>query len=647
VVGTVRTKHEQLKTLTPAEPGFGSFRIALKDEVRISEISQKLSHFGYKNLGRVQVVEPGEFSFRGGLLDIWLERYKIPVRLDLIGERVEGIYLFNPLTHEKVRNLKEVFIIPLRSLPDLSKTWKKQGEKNYEKIFLSEIKEGDYVVHIDNGIGRFLGFRNQNENTQLVVEYARGDRLYVPLQQIERLTKYIGTGGRRVILNSLGTAAWEKTKERVADEVVTVAKDLLLLYAQRERVKRKPYPADSLWQKELENSFEFQETQDQLKALEEIKKDLQNNRPMDRLLVGDVGFGKTEIAIRAAFKVAENGKQVAVLVPTTILAEQHFHIFRERLSRFPIKVSLLSRFTEAPTEKQIINDVKNGAIDILIGTHRILSKDVLFSSLGLLIIDEEHKFGVEQKEKLKKLRTEVDVLSLSATPIPRSLYMSLAKIRDISILSSAPLGRLPIKTIVKEFDKNQIKEAIGLEMGRKGQTFYLSNRISTLQAKAGLISELVPSAKVGIAHGKMNEKSLEKTMESFYSGELDVLVCTTLIGSGLDIPNVNTIIIENAQKFGLSDLYQLRGRVGRGEREAFAYLFFPKGYKPEGSAAERLLAISQATEIGSGFKIASRDLEIRGAGNLLGTKQSGNIALVGFELYLQLLAHAVEELSKF
>lgn len=595
------------------------------------------------------MVEEGQFSFRGGLLDIWLERYKIPVRLDLIGNKLEGIYLFNPLTQEKIRELRELIIIPFRSLPDLDKVWKKQAKGEYEKIFLSEIKIGDFVVHIDNGIGKFIGFETKTINGQktenLIVEYARGDRMFVPVNQIERLTKYIGGSAKKPQLSSLGTAGWERIKQRVKDSVIEVAKDLLEVYARRELVKRKPYQHDSAWQKHLEDSFEYHETADQLSAIAEIEKDLENTRPMDRLLVGDVGFGKTEVAIRAAFKVAASGFQVAVLVPTTILAEQHYHLFKERLTDFPLKVAHLSRFVENDSQKYITQKLDDGSIDIVIGTHRILSKDIKFKNLGLLVIDEEHRFGVIQKEKLKKLRTELDVLSLSATPIPRTLHMSLTKIRDISLLATPPLGRLPIETKVEEYDLTEVKTAIEKELARNGQVFYLSNRIDTIQAKTKQIADLVPKARVAFAHGRMHEDKIEKVMDLFFDGRIDVLVCTSIIGSGLDIPNVNTIIIENSHKFGLADLYQLRGRVGRGEREAFAYLFYPKNYKPEGAAAMRLLAISQAKELGSGFKIANQDLEIRGAGNLLGSAQSGNISLVGFELYLQLLSQAVEKLQ--
>ncbi len=649
-VSVIKQETTEQTQNTPPKTRWESFRLAEKAEIHFSELAKLLSSYGYTSVGHQQIFEEGQFSFRGGLLDIWLERYKVPVRLDLIGNKLEGIYLFNPLTQEKIRTLKELIIIPFRSLPDLEKAWTKKGEKNYEKIFLSEIKVGDYVVHIDSGICRFLGYESKSvagvgQVESLVVEYARGDRLFVPVNQIERLTKYVGVGHRKPSLTTLGTASWERIKQRVKDSVINSAKELLEVYAQRELVRRSPYPVDPHWERELAVSFEYKETSDQMRAIAEVKSDLNLSRPMDRLLVGDVGFGKTEVAIRAAFQVANSGRQVAFLVPTTILADQHYHLFKERLKRFPIRVELLSRIVEKNKQKGIIEDVENDRIDILIGTHRLLSKEIHFRNLGLLIVDEEHRFGVLQKEKLKQARVEVDVLSLSATPIPRTLQMSLTKIRDISFLTTAPVGRLPIETHVSAFDFDTVKTALEKELARDGQVFYLSNRIPTIQAKAAQIQSLVPKAKIEFAHGQMGEEKLEQVMDRFYAGKIDILVCTTIIGSGLDLPNVNTIIIEDAQRFGLADLYQLRGRVGRGEREAFAYLFYPKGYKPEGAVAQRLLAISEAKELGSGFKIANQDLEIRGAGNLLGTEQSGNIALVGFELYIQLLTQAVEQLK--
>jgi len=629
----------------------GSFIVAKNQLLSTSQLVKNLVEFGYDNLRGAQVSQIGEFSTRGGLLDLWLERYKVPVRFDLIGEKVEQIYLFNHLTQEKIKDLKEVYIFPLRSTPVFAPKWAKKQIGDHERLFLSEIEVGDYVVHLDHGIARFTGvefkeIEPDNGKTYLILEYAKSDRLLVPIDQIERVTRYIGVTNKKPPLSYLGTGAWETVKQKVKEEVVTLAYDLLHLYARREIVKRKPYLPDQAWQKELASSFEFQETQDQLKALEDINKDLESNRPMDRLLIGDVGFGKTEVAIRASFKAVQEGKQVAILVPTTILAEQHYHLFKDRLQAFPVRVEIMSRFQAKERHNEVIDGLKDGSVDIVVGTHRLLSADVQFKSLGLVIIDEEHRFGVAAKEHFKKLRTEIDVLSLSATPIPRTLQMALAKIRQVSVLSTPPAGRQPIESFVGEIDENKIRGAIEQELARKGQVYYVYNRIPKIAARAFSLAKLVPKARVAFAHGQMGDRELEAVMDKFYNHEFDVLVSTTIIGSGLDMPNVNTIIIEGAQNFGLADLYQLRGRVGRSEREAFAYLFYPKNFRPEGAALERLTTMMEATELGAGFKIAQRDLEIRGAGNLLGTSQHGNIALVGFELYIQLLAQAVEQLSK-
>lgn len=431
------------------------------------------------------------------------------------------------------------------------------------------------------------------------------------------------------------------------ESIIKAAQDLLNLYAEREISSRPKYSADTSWQKQLGDSFEYEETEDQIKSTEEIKGDLQGGRPMDRILVGDVGFGKTEVAVRACFKVVQEGKQVAVLVPTTLLAEQHLHIFKNRLEQFPVVIEMLSRFRGEREQKEILEELKVGKIDIVIGTHRLLSGDVKFKDLGLLIVDEEHRFGVTHKERFKSLRTNVDVLSMTATPIPRTLHMALTRLRDISVLKQAPPGRKPIETFVGEFDSEKIKSAIESEIARGGQVYYLFNNVVGIARKASEVSSLVPNVKIVYAHGQMRGAELEEAMEQFYSGKTDVLVCTTIIGSGLDMPNVNTILIENVQKFGLAEMYQLRGRVGRSERKAYAYLFYPRGYVPAGDVLERLMAIGSASELGSGFKLAKKDLEIRGAGNLLGTAQHGNISLVGFELYIQLLSQAVERLKDF
>jgi transcription-repair coupling factor (superfamily II helicase) len=627
--------------------------IKLNAEIQIAELAKRLADLGYEKVGISTPEKEGQFSSRGNLVDLWLERYKTPVRIDLIGEKIENLYLFNPITQSKIKNLKEVYIVPFGATPKLASTWAKKAKfpagiskhglpaGRYERLFLSEIEPGDLVVHIDYGIGKFLGISNQ----QLVVEYVKGDKLYVPVGQIERLTKYIGAPGYKPRLNNLGTSGWERIKTRVRESIVKVAQDLLNLYAKREISDRPKYSVDTSWQKQLEDSFEYQETEDQIKSTEEIKGDLQGGRPMDRILVGDVGFGKTEVAVRVCFKVVQEGKQVAILVPTTLLAEQHFNLFKNRLEQFPVGIEMLSRFKGVREQKKILEELRLGKNDIVIGTHRLLSGDVEFKDLGLLIVDEEHRFGVTHKERLKNLRTNVDVLSMTATPIPRTLHMALTSLRDISVLKQAPPGRKPIKTYVGEINEETIKNAVESEIARGGQVYYLFNNVAEIAKKASDVFSLVPNAKIVYAHGQMREAELASAMEQFYSGKADVLVCTTIIGSGLDMPNVNTIIIENVQKFGLAETYQLRGRVGRSERKAYAYLFYPRGYVPAGDVLERFMAIGSASELGSGFKLAKKDLEIRGAGNLLGTAQHGNISLVGFELYIQLLSQVVEKLK--
>lgn len=659
---------EKLKQLdTPGvEVTTGGFVLEKKDTVEPSLLSKKLGNLGYSNIGQSIPNTAGEFSIRGGVVDIWLERYKRPVRIDLLGDKIEGIYLFEPSSGEKIKHLGEVYVVPFKATPVKEIKWPKsvkRGANKYERLFLSEIQPGDYAVHIDHGIGRFLGVEDVHprgvpqvrphlggekvgEALNLVIEYAKGDRLFVPVNQIERVTKFIGNPGFRPPLNYLGTGAWERTKERIKKSVVNIARELLQIYAVRETVKRAPYLSDSPWQRQLSESFPYTETQDQINALADISTDFRGSTPMDRLLVGDVGFGKTEVALRAAFKVVESGFQVAVLTPTTLLAEQHYHVFKDRLLDFPVTIDYLSRFASKKEIKERLADLKSGKLDIVIGTQRLLSVDVEFKRLSLLIIDEEHRFGVVAKEELKKKRLEVDVLSISATPIPRTLHMTLAKIRDISTLSIPPEGRLSIETKLLPLDWEKIREALLLEKSRGGQSYFVHNRIGTLMSIAKRIADLTPKLKIVYAHGQMPGSELEKVMNGFYDGEADVLVCTTIIGSGLDMPNVNTIFIDNAHKFGLADLHQLRGRVGRAYSQAYAYLFVPQGYTSKGTVYERLMTISEESELGAGFKIASRDLEIRGAGNLLGREQHGFINIVGFELYLRLLNKAVEMLKE-
>ncbi|NWF78073.1 MAG: transcription-repair coupling factor [Chloroflexi bacterium] len=515
--------------------------------------------------------------------------------------------------------------------------------------FLPQLAPGDYVVHVDHGIARFHGLaRMSSDSTEreyLVLEYAGGDRLYVPTERIDRVSRYIGAGDHPPRLSRLRTPEWQRTKNRVKESVAEIAQELLELYALREVTPGFAFSADSLWQQELEASFPYMETPDQLEAIMAVKEDMEKAKPMDRLICGDVGYGKTEIALRAAFKAVMDNKQVAILVPTTVLAQQHFLTFTERLQTFPVRVEMLSRFCPPEKEREILAGLAQGTVDICIGTHRLLQKDVAFKDLGLVIIDEEQQFGVVQKEKLKQIRKEVDTLALSATPIPRTLHMSLTGIRDMSIVGTPPEDRLSVKTYVGAYDATLVRQVILRELERNGQVFFVHNRVQSIALAAKKLQDLVPEARIVIAHGQMPEEQLEKVMTDFIAGKYDILVTTTIIQLGLDMPNVNTLIVDQADRFGLAQLYQLRGRVGRGINQAYAYFFFNEGKELTPQAYKRLRTILEATELGSGFAIAMKDLEIRGAGNLLGVKQSGHIAALGFDLYCQLLAEAVEELK--
>ena len=516
------------------------------------------------------------------------------------------------------------------------------------EAFASELSVGDHVVHVDHGIGRFSGVarmsREEGEREYLTLEYADGARLYVPNDQIDRVSPYIGSGDRAPALNRLGSQEWARAKRRVKASAEAIARELLALYARREVQKGYAFGEDTPWQQELEASFPYVETLDQLETIRAVKTDMEKTRPMDRLVCGDVGYGKTEVAVRAGFKAVMSGKQVAVLVPTTVLAQQHLHTFRERLDAFPVEVDMLSRFRSDREQKQVVEALKGGSVDICIGTHRLLQKDIEFKNLGLVVIDEEQRFGVAHKERLKRMREEVDVLTLSATPIPRTMHMSLVGVRDMSTMETPPEERLPIKTYVQEYDDEVVREAILREMDRGGQVFFVHNRVQNINGIAERLRREAPRAEIAVAHGQMPEHQLESVMLDFSDGRYDVLVCTTIIESGLDMPNVNTIIINDADKMGLSQLYQLRGRVGRGTDRAYAYFLFGRYRALTDVAEKRLTSILAASELGAGFRIAMKDLEIRGAGNLLGVEQSGHIAAVGFDLYTAMLARAVEEL---
>lgn len=519
----------------------------------------------------------------------------------------------------------------------------------HHKSLLPELSPGDYAVHVEHGIARFAGMSRLGldgvDREYLTLEYAAGDRLHVPIDQADRVSRYIGAAGEAPTLTRLGTQEWERVKRRVKESAREMAGELLSLYAAREVATGFAFSNDTPWQQELEASFPYIETPDQIEVVRQVKEDMEESRPMDRLVCGDVGYGKTEVALRAAFKTVMDGKQAAMLVPTTVLAQQHFATFNERLSAFPVRVEVLSRFRSEKEQQSIVEGLRSGSVDICIGTHRLLQGDVVFKDLGLVIIDEEQRFGVTHKERLKEMRREVDVLTLSATPIPRTLHMSLVGVRDMSVMETPPEERLPIKTYVTEYNELLIREAIVRELERDGQVFFVHNRVHSIARIARKLEELVPEAVISIAHGQMMEKRLERTMLAFTEGRTDVLVCSTIIESGLDIPNANTLIINDADKLGLAQLYQLRGRVGRGNNRAYAYFVYSKGKRLTPAAAKRLQTIFEATELGSGFRIALKDLEIRGAGNLLGPEQSGHIAAVGFDLYCQLLSQAVMELK--
>jgi transcription-repair coupling factor (superfamily II helicase) len=525
--------------------------------------------------------------------------------------------------------------------------------KSKTGAFVSDFRDltvGDYVVHVEHGIGRYVGLKEIEQDSVtiefMVLEFAEQARLYVPLTRLDLIQKYRSTdAGPAPVLNRLGSQQWAKTKARVRKAMQDMADELLKLYAQRKAAQGHAFPADNEFQREFEDAFDYNETEDQLSAINDIKRDMESTMPMDRLLCGDVGYGKTEVAMRAAFKAVQDGKQVAVLTPTTVLSFQHFETFKERFKQFPINVEMISRFRTAKEQKNILERVEAGKVDILIGTHRLLSKDIKFQDLGLLVVDEEQRFGVRHKERLKQMRREIDVLAMSATPIPRTLHMSLVGLRDMSVIETPPKDRMAIQTVVAKFDEKLIRSAIEVELERGGQIYFVYNRVETIYELAAKIQELVPSARIAVGHGQMSEGDLEKVMLSFMRHEHDVLVATTIIENGLDIPLANTIIVNRADRHGLSELYQLRGRVGRSNRRAYAYLLIPPEQELTEVARRRLAALKEFSDLGAGFKIAALDLELRGAGNMLGGEQSGHIEAVGFEMYTSMLEEAVSKLK--
>lgn len=607
--------------------------------LNLSQFLRKLDEMGYEKVLKIEY--PGEFSQRGGLVEVFPLNSNQALLFEFFGNKIENIEKLEVVIEDEKKS-KEILKKKLKS----------------QKIFsdLKGIKPGDYLVHLDHGIGIYeqqstvsLSVNEESDNKQYyVLKYAQEDRLYVPLGLERKLSRYIGFGKPQIA--RLGSSLWQKTKRKIKAETEKLTKELLDIAASREIITRSPYLPEDEIDLQLASDFQYLETPDQNEAIEEIKKDLENNRPMDRILCGDVGFGKTEVAIRAMIKVVKSGYQAVMICPTTILAYQHFHNFRKRLKNLPVKIRLLSRLQTKKEQKKIVEELNAGKVDFVVGTHRLLSKDVTphpsqkGGGLGLLIIDDEHRFGVKQKEKFKKIRANLDILSLSATPIPRTLYLALSSLKKISLIQTPPPGRLPIKTFIVHFKKKIIKQAIEKEISRGGQVYFLFNRIQAIEKMREFLEKLLPKVKIGIAHGKLAEKELIKTIQDFQQKKIDVLVTTTIIENGIDLPNVNTLIVADGTKLGLAQAYQIRGRVGRSHIQAFAYFLYSK--RISSLARERLQALKEAEALGSGYQVALKDLEIRGTGNILGKEQSGNINQVGLNLYCQMLSEAVEKLRK-
>jgi len=596
-----------------------------KDQIyNFSQFLRKLDEMGYEKVLRVS--EPGEFSQRGGIIDVFPINLNRALRFEFFGNKVEEI-LELPIKVENEKVSKEILKKRLKS----------------QKLFsdLKGIRAGDYLVHLDHGIGLYSQKLAIDNQKYYLLEYAQGDKLYVPLGLERKLSRYIGFLTPKI--SRLGSPLWQRTKKRVKEEAEKLARELLEITAKRDISSRSPYLKADEIDSQLVSSFPYEETPDQAQAIEDIKRDLEKERPMDRIICGDVGFGKTEVALRAMVKAVKSGYQVAMICPTTILANQHFQNFKERFKNLPISIAILSRLQSKKEQKQIIEQLQKGKIEVVVGTHRILSKDVSFQNLGLLVIDDEQKFGVRQKEKLKKMRSSLDILSLSATPIPRTLYLALSSLKDISLIQTPPVGRIPVKTFIKPWSEKTIKTAIEKEISRGGQVYYLHNRIETIRVAKKLLENLIPKAKISVAHGRLKEKELIGVMTDFQNKKTDVLVATTIIENGLDLPNVNTLIVSDSTKLGLSQAYQIRGRIGRSHIQASAFFFY--GQNLSEKAKMRLDALKKAEELGSGYKIALKDLEIRGAGNILGKEQSGNINQVGLNLYCQMLSEAIEKMK--
>ncbi|NQY73135.1 MAG: transcription-repair coupling factor [Candidatus Margulisbacteria bacterium] len=620
--------------------------IHLKEKSYLSHQSmiRELVDMGYKRVG--MVLEPGECAVRGQIIDVYPSNHTHPVRIEYFGNDIERLCSFDCHTQRSLSTLNKTQI----SSPEAHNSFRFLGgmEDPSTENLISDIHEGDHVVHEDCGIGVYKGLKRLSlsgrEGEFLFIQYKGEDKLYVPLDQMGKIHRYSG-GEFTPRINSLSDGTWQKQKSRAKKATDVLAEDIYLMQKVRQNQLGFQFGEDTLWQIDLENSFEFKETPDQNKVITEIKRDMESKKPMDRLLCGDVGYGKTEVAIRVAFKAVENRKQVAILVPTTILAQQHYRLFEKRMGKFKCQVEVLSRFKSKKERDAIIERLEKGDVDIIVGTHQLLHPDIQFKDLGLLIVDEEQRFGVTHKEKLKKKRSEVDVLTITATPIPRTLYMALTGARDLSRIETPPKFRKPVMTTVMPFSESVIIDAIEKEIKRGGQVFFVLNHIQNLSKRINALRDWMPHVQFEMAHGQMKERELENVMLSFMENQFQVLVCTTIIESGIDFPNANTIIIENVERFGLSQIHQLRGRVGRTKRQATAYLLYRQDTALKDKAIARLQAIKEYTTLGCGYKLAMKDLEIRGAGALLGNSQHGHMTHVGFELYCKLLEESVHHFS--
>ncbi|MBD3379479.1 MAG: transcription-repair coupling factor [Candidatus Omnitrophica bacterium] len=625
-----------------------SLKLYLNEISEIDEVVSRLNGLGYNRCRKVSI--EGDFSVVGESLTLFPVTFEYPVRIDLFGSRVRSIKSVDLYTFKTITEHKGVIVLPAGALRKkrLKRPDTGLGEQPINSFV--DIEPGDHVVHIDYGIGKYIGIQKMGKGgastDHFVLEYSSGDRLYVPPDDLHKLQRYVSFHRKVPRLNSLKAKGWDRTKQSASRGAAGIARDLLDLQARREASPGYAFSKDTDWQEEVEEAFPYKETPDQLKATRAVKEDMEKRKPMDRLLCGDVGYGKTEVALRAAFKAVMDNKQVAFLVPTTILAEQHTETFTKRLEGYPVNIQMLNRFRTQSEQENVLSGLRGGKVDVVIGTHRLLSGDVEFHDLGLLIIDEEQRFGVAHKDRIKRMRVNVDILTLTATPIPRTLYLALMGGKDISVIETPPLERLPVHTEVLEYDKKVIREALRHELDRGGQVYYVHNRVENIEKVALSVKKLVPEARVRIGHGQMSSRALEETMFSFIKGEVDVLVCTTIVESGIDIPNANTMVVNNADNFGLADLYQLRGRIGRFDKKAFAYLVVRDSSSLTHEVQARFRAIKKYQELGSGFKIAMHDLEMRGAGNLLGTRQSGFIDQVGFDLYCRLLKAEIGKLQE-